>query len=123
MRTGSNRKLTPDGGGIKQEPVEVRFTMRQVTNRQDDTSIPQRGEPILALDTNEFLVGDGHTPMCALPGIDNVVTAADGRLYTVTIDAHGQVVDTICISQPMQYQGVDLTMHLCASPIHPLSTN
>ena len=55
------------------------------------------GEPFVCLDTMEFFIGDGVKTVKELKPIsvfNNIVKAADGKLYQVNLDDNG-VVQTI----------------------------
>ena len=90
----------------------VQYVMRNIIFRTENTSVPKCGEPIYCPDSQEFLVGDGHTPVKDLKAIDNIVAASDGRLYTVSIDSHGRVTTVIPLEQFLSFQGQDMRLAL-----------
>lgn len=106
------------------EPEHVAYTVRSVIDRLSKSFVPLRGEPIYCVDSKEFLVGDGETPVSLLNAIDNIVTAADGRLYTVSIDSFGNPVQVIPLLQPVNCDGTDFFLGLRApTPMSVVSAN
>ena len=63
-------------------------------NKIGSNFVPQEGELVYAKDTKELLVGNGETQVSELKGVNNIVKAPNGRLYSVEVDNFGNAIAT-----------------------------